>query len=126
MKNENPFKGMPHPYQKEGGAELDMEWFKKDTAAWKEQDQDPHWRDINIDELDSYDARTWMLFRAGTLTPKDFEMRRAAMNREHPMADMKAMMGDSRHNFYAFLGNEVSEKLALEEIARMDTQEAQK
>lgn len=116
----NPFVWKPHPYERSGGGNLNKEWFQGEMEDMKQHSQDPHWLTIDPQELTDWDNRTWMWFRAGTLTPAQLKLRRDVAARENP--------NPSRESFYSFVGNELDEKEAmreavvLEEIEEVPTQ----
>ena len=106
---------MVHEYERRGGGALDMPSFRQEIGGLKRTDTDPHLPDLDPDALTEYDARTWMLLKSGTLTASEFKQRSNAAVRN-------LTRDDSRSLFYAYIGNELSNRLAEEQMAKMDAE----
>lgn len=82
------------------------------VKAEKGQNYDPHFRDINPEELTGLEADVYEKYRGGTLTREEFEVARAEASRpgENDKKEDDNRVAGSRVTFYAYLGNKVSNK----------------
>lgn len=78
---------------------VDMDSFRREIVALKAGNPDIHLPTIDPDDLTEFDAETWMMYKAKTLSIHEFNARRAEASRNLRRSDSRAL-------FYAFIGND--------------------
>jgi hypothetical protein len=117
---ENPFKNKPHPYEQHGGGRMEYGMFSAEIDRLIAEGN-PYFKDFtpeDVQQLTPWDVRTWMLFAGGRMTEREFGMRKRTMETE--LAEQGAKLeGNPRERFYAYLGDQVVNRIAAEQLDEM-------
>jgi len=84
-----------------------LELFKEEIKEIKKKEYDPHFDDINPEELTGEDKIIYEKFKDGSMTFKDFSDYRQNIISDVERRGVEGLT-DSRNNFFAWITNQIS------------------